>query len=170
MKKLTRDTQITYRDLDIFVYREGIQRYPRHLRKIRRGKSLGWGQYLVSTDITSCLSANLVPRAFPLKNTHFLREKPWGRGCLGAAIPRHSPRKHPFLLALWGRFAWNVPSYEERGETDVFAGYRRHWDTQITRTPPPLLAREQALLLWRAKRAPGGGEYSHTLPIRVCAA
>ena len=27
---------------------------------------------------------NLVPRAFPLKNgcpTHFLREKPWGRGC-----------------------------------------------------------------------------------------
>ena len=28
-------------------------------------------------------SLNLVPRAFPLKNgwgTHFLREKPWGRG------------------------------------------------------------------------------------------
>ena len=94
-KKLTRDTQITYTALDIFVYREGIHRYPRHLRKIRRGKSLGWGQYLVSTDITSCL---------------------------GAAIPRHSLRKHPFLLALWGRFPRNVPSYGERGETDVFAG------------------------------------------------
>ena len=36
-----------------------------------------------------------------------------------------SLRKHPFLLALrrWGRFARNVPSGEERGETDVFAGY-----------------------------------------------
>ena len=43
-----------------------------------------------------------------------------------------SLRKHPFLLALrsWGRFvrvlrgssARNVPSGEERGETDVFAG------------------------------------------------
>ena len=33
-----------------------------------------------------------------------------------------SLRKHPFLLALrrWGRFARNVPSGEERGETDVF--------------------------------------------------
>ena len=39
-----------------------------------------------------------------------------------------SLRKHPFLLALrrlrrWGRFARNVPSDEERGETDVFVGY-----------------------------------------------
>ena len=39
-----------------------------------------------------------------------------------------SLRKHSFLLALpralWGRsFARNVPSGEERGETDVFAGY-----------------------------------------------
>ena len=44
-----------------------------------------------------------------------------------------SLRKHPFLLALrrWGTFraeerrssARNVPSGEERGETDVFAGY-----------------------------------------------
>ena len=36
-----------------------------------------------------------------------------------------SLRKHPFLLPLrrWGRFARNVPSGEERGETDVFAGY-----------------------------------------------
>ena len=37
-----------------------------------------------------------------------------------------SLRKHPFLLALrrWARFARkNVPSYEERGQTDVFAGY-----------------------------------------------
>ena len=36
-----------------------------------------------------------------------------------------SLRKHPFLLALrrWGRFARNVPGDEERGETDVFAGY-----------------------------------------------
>ena len=37
-----------------------------------------------------------------------------------------SLRKHPFLLALrhGGRFARrNVPSGEERGETDVFAGY-----------------------------------------------
>ena len=38
-----------------------------------------------------------------------------------------SLRKHPFLLALrrWGHFARNVPSGEERGETDVFAGYMR---------------------------------------------
>ena len=44
-----------------------------------------------------------------------------------------SLRKHPFLLALrrWGRFrakerrysTRNVTSGEERGETDVFAGY-----------------------------------------------
>ena len=36
-----------------------------------------------------------------------------------------SLRKHPFLLALrrWERFARNVPGGEERGETDVFAGY-----------------------------------------------
>ena len=35
-----------------------------------------------------------------------------------------SLRKHPFLLALrrWGRFAQNIPSSEEPGETDVFAG------------------------------------------------
>ena len=35
-----------------------------------------------------------------------------------------SLRKHPFLHAFlrWGRFARNVPSGEERGETDVFAG------------------------------------------------
>ena len=38
-----------------------------------------------------------------------------------------SLRKHPFLLALrrWGRFARNVLSGEERGETDVFEGYER---------------------------------------------
>ena len=38
---------------------------------------------------------------------------------------KRSLRKYPFLLALrlWGRFARNVPSGEERGETDVFAGY-----------------------------------------------
>ena len=37
----------------------------------------------------------------------------------------HSLRKHPFLLAVrrWGRFTRNVPGGEERGETDVFAGY-----------------------------------------------
>ena len=37
---------------------------------------------------------------------------------------RSSLRKHPFLLSLRrrGRF---VPSGEERGETDVFAGYTR---------------------------------------------
>ena len=37
-----------------------------------------------------------------------------------------SLRKHPFVLALrsWGRFSRrNVPNGEERGETDVFAGY-----------------------------------------------
>ena len=36
-----------------------------------------------------------------------------------------SLRKHPFLLALrrWWRFSRNLPSGEERGETDVFAGY-----------------------------------------------
>ena len=40
---------------------------------------------------------------------------------------RGSLQKHPFLLALrrWGRFARNVLSGEERGETDVFAGYER---------------------------------------------
>ena len=39
-------------------------------------------------------------------------------------LVRSSLRKHPFLLALrrWGRFARKVPSGEERGETDVFAG------------------------------------------------
>ena len=39
---------------------------------------------------------------------------------------RGSLRKHPFLLARrrWGRFARNVPSGDERGETDVFEGYR----------------------------------------------
>ena len=38
--------------------------------------------------------------------------------------PWSSLRKHPFLLARrrLGRFARNVPSDEERGETDVFAG------------------------------------------------
>ena len=47
---------------------------------------------------------------------------------------KNSLRKHPFLLALrrWGRFAKrnetkrnarNVHTDEERGETDVFAGY-----------------------------------------------
>ena len=38
--------------------------------------------------------------------------------------PWRSLRKHPFLLARrrWGRFARSVPSDEERGETDVFAG------------------------------------------------
>ena len=36
-----------------------------------------------------------------------------------------SRRKHPFLPISHhgGRFARNVPSGEERGETDVFAGY-----------------------------------------------
>ena len=40
-------------------------------------------------------------------------------------LEKPSLRKHPFLHALrrWGRFARNVPSGEERGETDVFAGY-----------------------------------------------
>ena len=44
--------------------------------------------------ILNCF-ANLVPRAFPSKNgwggkspTHFLREKPWGRGCCFARPPR----------------------------------------------------------------------------------
>ena len=43
---------------------------------------------------------------------------------------KSSLRKHPFLLALrrWGRFARrkrNVPSGEERGETDVFVGWEK---------------------------------------------
>ena len=43
-----------------------------------------------------------------------------------------SLRKHPFLLALrhLGRFARNVPSGEERGETDVFAGY--HFKSEVS--------------------------------------
>ena len=38
----------------------------------------------------------------------------------------YSLRKHPFLFALrrWACFVWNVPSGEEQGETDVFAGYK----------------------------------------------
>ena len=32
------------------------------------------------------VGVNLVPRAFPLK-THFLREKPWGRGWVGVWRP-----------------------------------------------------------------------------------
>ena len=35
------------------------------------------------------VGTNLVPRAFPLKNgwcpTHFLKEKPWGRGWVGTS-------------------------------------------------------------------------------------
>ena len=46
---------------------------------------------------------------------------------LGIDLRRGNLTKHPFLLALrrWGRFARNVLRGEERGETDVFAGYRR---------------------------------------------
>ena len=42
--------------------------------------------------------------------------------CVGVYF---SLRKHRFLLALRrrGRFARNVPIDEERGETDVVAGY-----------------------------------------------
>ena len=38
----------------------------------------------------------------------------------------YSLRKHPFLFALrrWACFVRNVPSGEEQGETDVFAGYK----------------------------------------------
>ena len=46
---------------------------------------------------------------------------------LPKSFQTYSLRKHPFLLALrrWGRFARrNVPSGEERGETDVFVGYQ----------------------------------------------
>ena len=36
------------------------------------------------------VNSNLIPRAFPLKNgwgaTHFLREKPWGRGCVNSWV------------------------------------------------------------------------------------
>ena len=36
------------------------------------------------------VNSNLVPRAFPLKNgwgaTHFLREKPWARGCVNSWV------------------------------------------------------------------------------------
>ena len=42
-----------------------------------------------------------------------------------AGLQSGSLRKRPFLLALrrWGRFGQrNVPSREERGGTDVFAG------------------------------------------------
>ena len=48
-------------------------------------------------------------------------------GLLLQTVKRASLRKHPFLLALrrWRRFARNVPTGEERGETDVFAGYKR---------------------------------------------
>ena len=51
------------------------------------------------------------------------------RACFGLSrlttrVKAGSLRKHPFLLALrhWRRFARNVPSGEERGETDVFSG------------------------------------------------
>ena len=44
----------------------------------------------------------------------------------------YSLRKHPFLLALrrWGRFERNVPSGEERGQTDVFAGYKYMYNSK----------------------------------------
>ena len=44
----------------------------------------------------------------------------WHVHWVSRALISPSQRKHPFLLALrrWGRFARNVPSGEERGETE----------------------------------------------------
>ena len=56
---------------------------------------------------------NLVPRAFPLKNgwgtTHFLREKPWGRGCpdrrRNTGAPIENIVQNRFKnIALWNVF------------------------------------------------------------------
>ena len=43
----------------------------------------------------------------------------------GRQARNSSLRKHPFLLALrrWGSFARNASSGQERGETNVLAGY-----------------------------------------------
>ena len=64
-----------------------------------------------------------------MKNDDLNKSKKSDKIFLGVSSELCSLRKHPFLLALrrWGRFARrnarNVPSGEERGETDVFAGY-----------------------------------------------
>ena len=70
--------------------------------------------------ITSCGLGNELTLPFPSGEQERVRRS------------SGSLRKHPFLLALhrWGRFvrrnvcdsARNVPSGEERGEMDVFAG------------------------------------------------
>ena len=62
-----------------------------------------------------------------------------------------SLRKHPFLLALrrWGRFARkNVPSGEERGETDVFAGWSLTFLTYVGREFQSFAAKNENDL-WR---------------------
>ena len=55
-----------------------------HLLVVWWGRGGGGGG-----EIGRSSGTNLVPRAFPLRNglgpTHFLREKPWGRGCSGTS-------------------------------------------------------------------------------------
>ena len=61
-----------------------------------------------------------------------------------------SLRKHPFLLALrrWGRFAKRfVPSGEERGETDVFAGYSACHHSAMMCSYPGLLGNRELPLI-----------------------
>ena len=87
---------------------KGIVRLANHVAVWRhREVSTPWGHEISTTEILwfrlFCVFLGNGSKIF------------WG--------PCYSLRKHPFLLALrrWGRFA--VPSGEEWGETDVFAGY-----------------------------------------------
>ena len=80
--------------------------------------------YLVWCSLCSNLFWELLDNGV-VKKIAILTLKP--RSCQNFNISNvgYSLRKHSFLLALRrrGRFARNVRSYEERGETDVFAGY-----------------------------------------------
>ena len=71
--------------------------------------------------------SNLVPRAFPSKNgSHFLREKPWGRGCghshflvqksMGTRLGTQK------LADLWLRFAGSSEQIAVWGRSDFLAG------------------------------------------------
>ena len=48
------------------------------VKEVKRKLSLFKLQGVIQSGDSS--EVNLVPRAFPVKKTHFLREKPWGRG------------------------------------------------------------------------------------------
>ena len=49
----------------------------------------------IKNHYTTIFSINLVPRAFPF--IFFLREKPWGRGCLSVTLPSCKGSTHSRL-------------------------------------------------------------------------